>query len=130
MSKSWKPTLSPPKGNPNLALSWKGKKTPGSFPLPPTILAEEYSPSANWSNQLYWGENKEVLTHLLKSHRGAFNLIYLDPPFDSAATYKKKIKPIGQKGFDFYEEDQYSDYWHQEHYLQFIYERLLLLKDL
>ncbi|MEC7984705.1 MAG: site-specific DNA-methyltransferase [Myxococcota bacterium] len=130
MSQQWKPAPSPPKGNPNMELSWRGKKQPDSFILPPTFLAEEYSPSSSGNNRLYWGENKEILAHLLRTHRGAFHLIYLDPPFDSSATYKKKIKPIGQKGFDFYEEEQYSDYWYQEHYLQFIYERLILLKDL
>ena len=38
------------------------------------------------------------MSHLLKDYRGKIDLIYIDPPFDSKADYKKKIdlKGIGK----------------------------------
>ena len=54
------------------------------------------------------------MSHLLKKYRGRVNLIYIDPPFDSKADYKKRItlrgKPVlgDRMGF---EEKQYTDIW-------------------
>lgn len=32
------------------------------------------------------------MSHMLKEYRGKIKLVYIDPPFDSKADYKKKIK--------------------------------------
>ena len=61
------------------------------------------------------------------------HLIYIDPPFDSGADYKKKVQVKGastttdQAAF---EEKQYTDLWSNDEYLQFIYERIVLMREL
>jgi DNA modification methylase len=73
------------------------------------------------------------MSHLLKEFRGKIDLIYIDPPFDSKADYKKKIKMRGQTVFNdtsTFEEKQYGDIWTNDEYLQFMYERLILIREL
>lgn len=65
----------------------------------------------------------------------AFDYIVVDdPPFDSKADYKKKIdlKGIGKATSDSssFEEKQYGDIWTNDEYLQFMYERLLIMREL
>ena len=74
------------------------------------------------------------MSRLLKEYRGKIDLIYIDPPFDSKADYKKKIevRGIGKAASDStsFEEKQYGDIWTNDEYLQFMYERLLLMREL
>ena len=88
---------------------------------------------------LYHGDNKEVLAHLLANgFRGQVKLIYIDPPFDSGADYVRKVQLRGPKGtvkidgedYALGEQVQYTDIWSNDNYLQFMYERLLILKEL
>ncbi len=88
---------------------------------------------------LFHGDNKEVLGHLLASgFRGKMNLVYIDPPFDSGADYVRKVSLRGPKGtakiegetYSLGEQIQYTDIWANDNYLQFMYERLMLLKEL
>lgn len=73
------------------------------------------------------------MSHLLKEYRGKVDLIYIDPPFDSKADYKKKIKVKGKEVSTdslAFEEKQYGDIWTNDEYLQFMYERFILCKEL
>jgi DNA modification methylase len=74
-----------------------------------------------------------VMSHLLKEYRGKIDLVYIDPPFDSRADYKKKIQLKG-KGVtndrSAFEEKQYTDLWTNDGYLQFMYVRFILLREL
>jgi len=88
---------------------------------------------------LFHGDNKEVLAHLLANgFRGKINLIYIDPPFDSGADYVRKVELRGVAGttkiegetYTLGEQIQYTDIWVNDNYLQFMYERLMLLKEL
>ncbi len=88
---------------------------------------------------LFHGDNKEVLAHLLANgFRGMVNLIYIDPPFDSGADYVRKVSlrgvtgtaKIDGEGYTLGEQIQYTDIWANDNYLQFMYERLLLMKEL
>ena len=88
---------------------------------------------------LFHGDNKEVLAHLLANgFRGKVNLIYIDPPFDSGADYVRKVSLRGAKGtakldgetYTLGEKIQYTDIWANDNYLQFMYERLMLMKEL
>ncbi len=122
----------PIKGYP--MLNWRGKRPFSSTQYYPAQLKEVYGDEVNgWRNKLYWGDNLQVLSHLLKDFRGKFKLIYIDPPFDSKADYRKKIHLRGKevKG-DFvpFEEKQYGDIWNNDDYLQFMYERLCILREL
>lgn len=122
----------PIKGYP--MLYWKGKRPFTSTQYYPAQLKETYGVDVNgWRNRIYWGDNLQVMSHLLKEFRGKVNLIYIDPPFDSKADYKKKIRLRGQtitNDQNAFEEKQYTDIWTNDEYLQFMYERMILLREL
>lgn len=149
-------TVGRAKGRP--MLSWVGKKPLGRVTAFPAQHIERFSEedaahplppsSADWSKWpkdlpqgglLYHGDNKEVLAHLLANgFRGQVKLIYIDPPFDSGADYVRKVQLRGPKGtlkidgedYALGEQVQYTDIWSNDNYLQFMYERLLMLKEL
>ncbi len=125
-----RPTI---KGFPELR--WTGKRPFDSTQYFPAQLRERYGEEVNgWINKIFWGDNLQVMSHLLKQFRGQVDLVYIDPPFDSKADYKKKIdiKGIGTAETDStsFEEKQYGDIWTNDEYLQFMYERLLLMREL
>ena len=125
--------MEPIKGFPELR--WAGKRPFTGTAYYPAQLKETYGEPAEdgWMNKLYWGDNLQVMSHLLKEYRGKVNLIYIDPPFDSKADYKKTIALRGKKAesdSSNFEEKQYGDIWTNDEYLQFMYERLILCKEL
>jgi len=88
---------------------------------------------------LFHGDNKEVLATLLEQgFRGKVDLIYIDPPFASNKDYMRKVELRGLKDLGRIEEDSesiiqqtmYEDIWKRDEYFQFMYERLILLKEL
>lgn len=115
-------------------LRWTGKRPFTGTPYYPAQLKESYGDDVDgWRNKIYWGDNLQVMSHLLKNFRGKVNLIYIDPPFDSKADYKKKIELRGkstQTDSTTFEEKQYGDIWTNDEYLQFMYERLILCREL
>ncbi|CAM8635863.1 DNA methylase N-4/N-6 [Comamonadaceae bacterium] len=149
-------TVGRAKGRP--MLSWVGKKPLGRVTAFPAQHIERFSAevaahplplsSADWSKWpkdlqqgglLYHGDNKEVLAHLLANgFRGQVKLIYIDPPFDSGADYVRTVQLRGPKGvlkiegedYSLGEQVQYTDIWSNDNYLQFMYERLLMLREL
>lgn len=81
----------PIKGYPEL--HWTGKRPYISTQYYPAQLKESYGePKDGWMNKIFWGDNLQVMSHMLKDYRGKIDLIYIDPPFDSKADYKKEIK--------------------------------------
>jgi DNA modification methylase len=147
--------IKPAKGRP--MLTWVGKKPLRHAIAYPAQLVETFhahpSPSRRgdggevWNDWpsgvpqtglLFHGDNKDVLAYLLANgFRGKVKLIYIDPPFDSGADYVRKVELRGvntgkleSEGYTLGEQVQYSDIWTNDNYLQFIYERLLLLKEL
>ena len=139
--------ISAVKGRP--ILHWVGKKPLDQvqhFPAqlcenvgvdnPPAEPSYQAFTKANY-NLLFHGDNKEVLSSLLiAGFRGKIDLIYIDPPFDSGADYVRRVKLRGQdkklegEGHAFIEQMQYEDIWANDNYLQFMYERLILLREL
>lgn len=135
------------KGRP--MLHWVGKKPLDKVKHFPAQLRETVSvekPPAEPSydafvksgyNLLFHGDNKEILSCLLiAGFRGKVDLIYGDPPFDSAADYVRQVQLRGQSakwkaaGHTAIESVQYEDIWANDNYLQFMYERLILLREL
>jgi DNA modification methylase len=112
-------------------LRWAGKRPLGVVPEPPVRLALSFGPRGAAPDELYCGDNLEVLAHLLRSHRGQVDLIYLDPPFCSRAEYKRtiRLRTADNRRVSF-EHLQYSDTWSDAEYLQFMYERLGLCHEL
>ena len=129
-----RPTI---KGFPELR--WTGKRPYESTVYYPAQLKERYGkehvggPNDGWINKIYWGDNLQVMSHMLSEYRGKVDLIYIDPPFDSKADYKKKISLRGKtvtNDSSSFEEKQYGDIWTNDEYLQFMYERLILCREL
>lgn len=124
--------FAPIKGYP--MLSWRGKRPFTSTQFFPAQLKEVHGPEVHgWRNKIFWGDNLQVMSHLLKEFRGKVDLIYIDPPFDSKADYKKKISVKGaeaETSNTSFEEKQYSDIWSNDEYLQFMFERLILMREL
>lgn len=132
--------LEPIKGRP--MLQWVGKRTLDRVTAFPAQHIESFNPDkeeTDAAGRLYHGDNKEVLAHLLANgYRGMVNLIYIDPPFDSGADYVRKVDLRGKsavakmegEAYSLGEQVQYTDIWANDNYLQFMYERLILLKEL
>ena len=133
-------SVSAAKGRP--MLTWVGKRPLKRVTAFPAQLVETFNPlnqKGGWQNLLFHGDNKEVLAWLLANgFRGKVNLIYIDPPFDSGADYVRKVQLRGAAGvtkidgetYTLGEQIQYTDIWANDNYLQFMYERLLLLREL
>lgn len=148
--------ITPAKGRP--MLTWVGKRPLSQVTAFPAQHIETFDPNgdaarraaqrdlwADWPDRyprgglLFHGDNKEVLAHLLANgFRGKVKLIYIDPPFDSGADYVRRVRLRGAtgaaqiegEGYTLGEQIQYEDIWANDNYLQFMYERLLLLKEL
>lgn len=122
----------PIKGYP--MLNWRGKRPFTSTQYFPAQIKEVHGQEIDgWRNKIYWGDNLQVMSHLLKAFRGSVDLIYVDPPFDSKIEYKKKIKVRGkatETAYTAFEEKQYTDVWTNDEYLQFLYERAILMREL
>ena len=137
------------KGRPRL--HWIGKKSVDIDTNHPAQLIEIFNGNQkelnlnfqqlekDWHHLLFHGDNKEVIINLLNhGFRGKVDLIYIDPPFDSKADYIRKIELRGEEnkeklegeGHNKLEQKQYFDIWKNDDYLQFMYERLILLKEL
>ncbi|BAU22778.1 hypothetical protein THC_0380 [Caldimicrobium thiodismutans] len=90
-----------------------------------------------WRNKLIWGDNKLIMSSLLEKFAGKINLIYIDPPFATGADFKFRIQ-VGEeaeeitKEHSIIEEKAYRDTWGKglDSYLQMMYERLVLMKEL
>lgn len=148
--------VSKAKGRPMLA--WVGKRPLRAVTAFPAQYVESFAtPGADkmaiadatiwkdWPGRysrgglLFHGDNKEVLAHLLANgFRNQVHLICIDPPFDSGADYVRKVTLRGVGGtakldgetYSLGEQIQYTDIWANDNYLQFMYERVLLLKEL
>ncbi len=122
----------PIKGYP--MLNWRGKRPFTSTRFYPAQLKEVHGSEIDgWRSKIYWGDNLQVMSYLLKDFRGKIKLAYIDPPFDSKADYKKKITVRSTtitNDHTSFEEKQYQDIWTNDEYLQYMYERLVLIKEL
>ena len=143
--------ISPVKGRP--MLNWVGKKPLDYVKGYPAVLMEVFDPlktnlkhdiprfedlEKNWQNLLFYGDNKDVLATLLEQgFRGKIDLIYIDPPFNVGIDYIRKVQLRGLKtgkiegeGYSVIEQVMYFNNFLEDTYLQFMYERLQLLKEL
>ena len=122
----------PIKGFP--VLHWTGKRPYKITQYYPAQLRESYGEEQNgWINKIFWGDNLQVMSHLMKEFCGKIDLIYIDPPFASDTDYKRKIRVKNQAVTTdnlSFEEKQYGDIWNNDEYLQFMFERLLIMKHL
>lgn len=133
-------------------LYWKGKKTEVeriALPFQPIEVINESratrekekgmmlksSPDTSWYNRLIWGDNKYIMASLMDEFAGKIDLIYIDPPFATGADFSVRME-IGDvewtKEPSAIEDKAYRDTWGKglDSYLQMMYERLVLMRDL
>ena len=138
--------IKPVKGR--ATLTWIGKHPIDEVNYYPALLEEvcnvddpeiepTYEDFKSGPNLVFQGDNKEILSTLLvQGFRGKIDLIYIDPPFASGADYVRKVVLRGKKekleaeGHSIAEQIQYTDIWANDTYLQFMYERLILMSEL
>jgi len=139
--------ITPAKGQ--ALLNFQGRRLPERITLFETELIEEVRPSKNGQQKIEPDEaelNKDfrnLLVHgdvlstcaYLKSKDIKVDLVYIDPPFASGANYAKKIYLRNGNKTEFEnanaigEEVMYGDIWQKEDYLNWLYERLLAIKE-
>ena len=90
----------------------------------------------DWKNLLIWGDNKLVMSSLIKQGwAGKINLIYIDPPFFTGSNFTVRTK-LGDEEIEkepsIIEERAYRDTWSDgiASYLKYMYERLVLMREL
>jgi len=127
------------KGRP--MLHWVGKRPISNLISFPAQHIETFNPQGTddiETNKLFHGDNKEVLAYLLTNgYRGKVNLIYIDPPFNTGVDYVRKINLRGIKTekiqgeeYSYTEQVQYAASWHIDYFMQLLYERLQIAKEL
>lgn len=105
-------------------LTWKNKSLPSQPKrAPSTTLLESWS-NQEAQNSLVGTDNLTWL-HEAKHKNEQFDLIYMDPPFCSGVNYVQTITIDGIK----HSIDGFGDIFTVDAYLQFIFERAVLLKS-
>lgn len=88
-----------------------------------------------WRNQLIWGDNRLVMSSLLRDYAGKVDLVYIDPPFATGDDFSMQIQ-IGdasvEKQPSVIEEYAYRDTWGhgRASWFSMMYERLVLMREL
>jgi len=101
-----------------------------------SLLGVAASPTTSAArNELIWGDNKFVMGSLLHDFAGQFNLVYIDPPFDTGADFSVRVE-VGDRELvkepSVLEEHAYRDTWGAgyDSYLSMLFTRLSLIHDL
>ena len=117
-------------------LQWRDKGLPEKVVTASSEISEWIGGSSPDPDLLYEGDNLHAMSDLLeRGFENRFQLVYLDPPFCSGRDYKKAIRLHGdapKKGplKTTHQITQYTDTWDEDTYLQFCFERLVLLRSL
>ena len=99
-----------------------------------SLLRTEVAAQAH-RNRLIWGDNKLVMSSLLREYAGEVRLVCIDPPFDTGADFTFRLR-VGDndvtKAPSILEEHAYRDTWARGRvsYLSMMFERLTLIREL
>lgn len=111
-------------GRTDVHVTYDGKKTEqeiiATAPAECRILWPEYNGVAA-PNRLYFGDNLPILAALAQAPevRGKVRLIYIDPPYATKSVFQSRNQ-----------NNAYADLLEGAHYLEFLRERLILLREL
>ncbi len=108
----------------DVTLVYEGKKTESEILATPPAHLERLWPKRNEElreNRFIFGENLRVLAALASdvSVRGHVRLIYIDPPYATKSVFQSRNQTHA-----------YADILDGAHYLEFLRERLILLREL
>jgi len=119
-------------------LSWPGKGIPNIAPASFVTEAVVFPQGRGYTsdqprNRLFLGDNLPVMAALLPEYEGSVHLIYADPPFFTNRKFKARIGQgeDSRKPEEWQLAEGYHDAWNNlDQYLQFLYERLALMRRL
>lgn len=110
----------------DVRLSYPGKRTEQAIldtsPAQTRILWPlDHHVADGLSNRLYYGDNLPILASLIHAPLilGKVRLVYIDPPYATGGIFQSRAQ-----------EDAYTDILSGAHYLEFLRERLILLREL
>lgn len=106
----------------SMRLEYEGKLDESSIlATPPAHLTLLWSDAETSRNSLFYGDNLPILAALMHNEhvRGHVKLIYIDPPFATNNVFQSRSQ-----------EDAYQDVLVGSHYVEFMRQRLVLLKEL
>ncbi len=109
----------------DISLTYEGKRSERdilmAIPAATRALWGRVSGNDDITNALYYGDNKYILAALLQNPaiRGKVRLIYIDPPFATNSVFQSRTQG-----------DAYGDLLIGAQYLEFLRERLILLREL
>lgn len=91
------------------------------------VLSQEYAPysvvkaiNGGSKNKLFFGDNLQALLYMLNNdYKGTVRLIYIDPPFATASNFVNRNQ-----------EHAYSDSLSGGEYVEFLRERLIVMREL
>lgn len=141
--------ITPAKGQ--ALLNFQGRRFPDKIDVFETELIEEVRNTkakeqslsdketglnSDFRNLLIQGDCLSACA-FLKQQNIKVDLVYIDPPFASGANYAKKIHIRNGKKAEIESDDNsigeevmYGDIWQKEDYLNWLYERLLAIKEI
>lgn len=110
--------------NTDVRLSYEGKKPERDILLTPPADCRELWPRHDGEpapNRLYFGDNLPILAALTRDPkiRGKVRLVYIDPPYATRSVFQSRNQT-----------DAYMDLLEGAYYLEFLRERLILLREL
>lgn len=108
-------------GDISVCLSYDGKRSESDILRTVPAATKELWRGDDAINRLYYGDNLPILASLIKddSIRGKVRLVYIDPPFATKSVFKSRNQT-----------DAYGDLLIGSHYVEFLRERLILLREL
>lgn len=111
-------------GQADVRLEYAGKKAAREIVHTPPATCRQLWPTPGHPpapNRLYHGDNLAVLAALARdpSVRGQVRLIYIDPPYATKSVFQSRNQT-----------DAYMDLLEGAHYLEFLRERLILMREL
>lgn len=110
-------------GNTDVRLDYAAKKSEREILLTPETGCQRLWPEhpGQEINRLYYGDNLRILATLMKDTevRGKVRLVYIDPPYATRSVFQSRNQA-----------DAYTDLLEGAHYLEFLRERLIFLREL
>ncbi len=124
-----------------IALQWPGKRLQVNLSRPVAQQLEIFRPhtgrgrsaaaDSSEAGLLLYGDNFDTLSWLLRNgYRHRVRLVYMDPPYNANRAYSSRIRLRGKGQPTLGQQAMYADVWQPDAYLQFLTDRLQLLRHL
>jgi adenine-specific DNA-methyltransferase len=92
--------------------------------------AQESLLQSGWMNKLIFGDNVQAMAGLLPVLKDAITLEYIDPPFSTSQVFRSGKDRTATISYSDSDQTAYEDTKIGKEYLDFLRERLLLMKEL